>query len=384
MSNKSGTLTVLYISTDATMGGSTASLLNMLKSLKPHVTPIVLFPYDGIAVDLFRKQGIECYIVPFTVLYLLKHNLFKSVWLHPWNWSPVRRFITDFSCIVRMKYYLRNRQISIVHSNTSPSVVGIGLAKVFRAKHIWHIREFLDLDFDFDIFGGIDSLKRKINKADARIVISKAIANHWGFSEKATYVVNNAIRSRNDCSLVSDKEKNILFISYVLTEKKGAVFAIQAFSKSGLAKSGYKLLMIGNISESPDAAVINKAISDSGAENNIELIPVQDNVKPYFEKASAFLMTSNFEGLGRVTAEAMFYGCPVVARAAGGTLDIVIDRKTGYLFNTLDECSDRLVEVCSNSQLEIIRNAQSFAVNNLSEEVYGPKILDIYRQILSK
>ena len=64
-------------------------------------------------------------------------------------------------------------------------------------------------------------------------------------------------------------------------------------------------------------------------------------------------MTSEFEALGRVTAEAMFYGCPVIAHATGGTLDLVKDGETGYLYNTIDECAELIRKVCPENQEKV-------------------------------
>ena len=44
------------------------------------------------------------------------------------------------------------------------------------------------------------------------------------------------------------------------------------------------------------------------------------------------LVCSKAEAFGRVTAEAMAAGCPVVGRASGGTLELM-EQKTGLLFS---------------------------------------------------
>ena len=94
-------------------------------------------------------------------------------------------------------------------------------------------------------------------------------------------------------------------------------------------------------------------------------------------------MTSDFEALGRVTGEAMFYGCPVIAHATGGTLDLVQHGVTGYLYNEIDECAKLIQKVCVSNQKEMIMRAQKFAINNLSLEVYGPKIMEVYNNVLT-
>ena len=52
-----------------------------------------------------------------------------------------------------------------------------------------------------------------------------------------------------------------------------------------------------------------------------------------FASADAFIVPSRTETLGLVLLEAMAAGCPVVAAAKGGILDIVTDGVNGYLFD---------------------------------------------------
>ncbi len=113
-------------------------------------------------------------------------------------------------------------------------------------------------------------------------------------------------------------------------------------------------------------------------------MPVQDNIKPLYAHAMAYLNPSVNEGIGRTTAEAMFFGCQVVAHASGGTLDLIRHGKTGYLFHTVEECAALLREVCINGQDKIIEAAQDFARQNLSIENYGDKILAVYGKLLGK
>lgn len=56
-----------------------------------------------------------------------------------------------------------------------------------------------------------------------------------------------------------------------------------------------------------------------------------------FASADAFIFPSRTETLGLVLLEAMAAGCPVVAAARGGILDIVTDGVNGYLFDPDEE-----------------------------------------------
>lgn len=373
---------ILYICIDPSMGGSTASLYNLIDSVKDYVTPIVLFREEGVGVDFFRENGIESHVYPYISLYQFPKNSIFSVWKHPWRWHYIKKIRFDYGCLRFVKKILAGRKIDIVHTNTSPNDIGILLARKLKAKHVWHVREFCDLHFNFEIYGGLTRLRSLINESDARIAISSAIKEHCRMPDLNTFVINDAVRSRNETCYIETKEKYLLFSSYYLTEAKGTRRAIQAFAQSGVGKQGFRLKLIGNCAEDFHQSLLQTA-EELRVENAIDFIPCQKEVKPYFAKATAYIMASEFEGLGRVTAEAMFYGCPVIAHATGGTLDIVRDGETGYLYNTLDECAQFIRKVCTEPQEALILRAQKFAVDNLSQEVYGPKIMEVYNKVLN-
>ena len=374
--------TILYLCIDPTMGGSTQSLLDLIRSVREQVNPIVIVPQKGLAYDAFVKEGVECYIYPFLKLYEFKKNRLIDVIRHPWRWHVIKKLRFDYGCLWFVKKILNGRRIDIVHSNTSPNDVGGLLAKSLKAKHVWHVREFCDLHFNFEIYNGIPRLRNLINSADARIAISTAIAQHWQMPTQNTRVINDACRKMNDACYVSNKEKYLLFSSYNLTEAKGTRTAIIAFAKSGVAKQGYILKLMGNCSEDYKVS-LQTTIIDYNLDDQVEFVPCQTDIKPYFAHASGYIMASECEGLGRVTAEAMFYGCPVIAHASGGTLDLVKDGITGYLFHSVDECAKLIKKVCTTNQERMIMQAQRFAIDNLSQEVYGPKIMEVYKSVLN-
>lgn len=68
-----------------------------------------------------------------------------------------------------------------------------------------------------------------------------------------------------------------------------------------------------------------------------------------FASADVFILPSRTETLGLVLLEAMAAGCPVVAAASGGIIDIVTDRVNGHLFDPSDpqgliQATKRLLE----------------------------------------
>lgn len=375
-------INVLYICIDSTLGGSTASLFNLIESVKDDVTPIVLFPEEGVGKDFFEKHGIECWVYPFINLYLYEKNRFADVWKRPWRYHSIKKIRIDHNCFKYVKSKLAGRSIEIVHTNTSPNDIGVLLAKKLHAKHVWHVRECMDARTQFVMWGGMHRLIKLVNYADARIAISLYVKEHWKMKNNDTYVLHDAITSEDDVVYVKSKKKYVLFVSWYLEEQKGTRRCVEVFGKSGLRNDGFKLVLVGNCEDDYRVSLMETA-KEVCCDEDIVFIPCQKELKNLYAEASAFLMASQYEGLGRVTAEAMFYGCPVIAHASGGTLDLVKDGETGYLFNTIEEAVSLLRKVCLSDNEQLIVRAQKFAKESLTQEVYGPKIMEVYHKVLA-
>ena len=371
---------VLYISNDwEVAAGAARSLADMIVALKDYVNPYVLIKYPGQVSKYYESLGIKCIYCCFADILASDKEGIKRTLRFP------RRAITFYKWKYICKQYIKtqftNIRIDIVHSNSSAMTIGTDLAQILHAKHVWHVREFLDIDYHIRPLFGIKSLRNHINNADARIAISRAVKKHWTLKEENTFIIPNAVRSKDDISFIPSKSKYFLTCSAALSETKGSSFAIKAFAKSGLANKGYTLKMIGLIETEDYKKQILELIQKEGLEGKVELLGYKNNVKKYFEHATAFLMTSENEALGRVTIEAMFYGCPIIARNSGGTTEFIKDGKTGSLFDNLDECA-KLINESTSLDEEVIINAQREAIEDFAIENYAPKILNAYKKLL--
>lgn len=370
---------VLFISNDwEVAAGAARSLADMIVALKDYVNPYVLVKYPGQVSKYYESLGIRCIFCCFIDILAPDKEGIDRILKFP------RRAFTFYKwkyiCIQYIKTQLTNIHIDIVHSNSSAMVIGTSLAHLLHAKHVWHVREFLDIDYHIRPLFGMNSLRNHINNADARISISKVVKEHWKLSDKNTYIIPNAVRSEKDISYIPSKDKYFLTCSAALSETKGSSFAIKAFAKSGLANKGYKLKMIGLIETEEYKKHIQRLIKEEDLEGKVELLGYQNNVRPYFEHATAFLMTSENEALGRVTIEAMFYGCPVIAKNTGGTTEFITDGETGHLFNNIEECS-KLINESTILNEDIVLKAQKKAIQDFAIENYAPKILSVYQKL---
>lgn len=380
MQNKK--IVVLYVCTDwYEIGGSSASLFDLLHCMERLIEPIVIVSQKGKVLDKMKSLGIKTLVHPFFYLWERPKPI-KTAIHHPTRTALYRFFTLNRKCVKNIVSELPGVHIDIVHSNSSITTVGTGLAKRLGAKHVWHIREFLDLDFGVSIYGGRASLRRLIDNADARICVSSAVAKHWNLTKTNTHVLWDAVADTMKLSKHNTpKEPYFLFCAANINERKGAETAVRAFCLSKLTSKGYCLKIVGHCVDKYREKLLSTA-SALGEEHRIVFIDYTDNITDYFAKATAFLMCSQCEALGRVTIQAMMSYCPVIAYNSGGTIDFIHQNETGFLFNTPDECADLMCHVVNQDVSQILDNAFAFANKTFSFDNYRDKLYGIYQSMV--
>ena len=364
--------TVLFISHESGqgIGGSTYSLYNHIKSLEDEITPIVVSS-AGDAYDFLVKNGIPCFKTPMRMrLHVMqigkpKFKCFRRL---------ISTYFLNFFTILFLAVKFRNK-VDIIHSNSTAIDIGYWLAKILSVKHVWHIREFLTLDHKLTPLLGNSYLSKLIHSS-YKICISKTIAQHYGCGEDS--VIYDAIDDEKNIQSIDPKEKYFLFAGG-WNENKGIFDLLPVFKEFSKSHPEYALYLTGNFrsfNEQRDSHLLDK---------NIKILGYRTDLRELMHKASALLMCSKFEALGRVTIEASFAGCAVIGNANGGaTAEIIKNGETGWLYKTNEEFFKCLCEVASNEP-EVnrrIRNSQSYARENFTRHVYKKKVTMLYRSIL--
>lgn len=99
-----------------------------------------------------------------------------------------------------------------------------------------------------------------------------------------------------------------------------------------------------------------------------------------------FVSSSHLEGLGTVILDAMLARLPVVAAAAGGVTDVVIDGETGRLvpIKNAEALADAIVDAVLDPAKSQVMAANAFtrAERNFSARAMAEGTLAIYRKIL--
>lgn len=362
--------------------GATFSMFNMIESLKGKIYPIVLCRGIGDVTDYCSKHDIEYIVYDYGENIYIKPRNVKSYikFFLSYYYKKYKNHKKDDLCLSQLAVILKEKKISIVHTNTGVVTIGFKLAKAIDAKHVWHLREFQDLDFGWGLYSGWTKLKKMISESDAVVGITNILLSHFiSPIQSNTFVIYNAVRRKRD-ACVMPKEKYFLFCAMSLCETKGVDIAIKAFALSKLYEEGYRLRIVGRKTEGYQKT-LETIMDEHSIKSNVDFIGESNDVKSHMAHAQAFLMCSQNEAMGRVTIEAMFYGTPVIGRYSGGTKEIVSNEETGYLFDTVEECADLMIKTVRSDNTQLIKRAQSFAVDNFSLENYSTKICDVYNKL---
>ncbi|OJF94713.1 glycosyltransferase family 4 protein [Alkalibacterium sp. 20] len=105
------------------------------------------------------------------------------------------------------------------------------------------------------------------------------------------------------------------------------------------------------------------------------------NVDEYMKAADMFILPSYSEGLPNVLLEACSSGLPAVATDIGGSRDILIDGKNGYLVNTNqpDEIKGKLTLLAENEQDRI--NMGNYSREFIEKAFALDKVSDAYMKL---
>ncbi|MDR0655229.1 MAG: glycosyltransferase [Treponema sp.] len=154
-------------------------------------------------------------------------------------------------------------------------------------------------------------------------------------------------------------KKKILCIARVNKPKR-----LDLFLETAALLPEYAFIWIGNREEAPDVP------------ENVFLLGNMPDAGSYNRNADVFMLPSNYEGLPVVIIEAMSYGKPVVASAAGGIGELVEDGVNGYISkNTASSFAEKIRTIMENDTLykTLACNSQDrfrkfFAVEKMTDQ----------------
>jgi glycosyltransferase involved in cell wall biosynthesis len=215
---------------------------------------------------------------------------------------------------------------------------------------------------------------RTANGVDEFIAISNYIARRIEKTYRRQSKVIYPPVDTDAFELKTDKGDFYLTVSRMVPYKRVDLM-VDAFSRM----PDKKLVVIG---DGPDFRKVRRK-----AGPNVELLGFREleTVRDYMQRARAFVFAAK-EDFGIVPVEAQSCGTPVIAYGRGGTLETVVEGKTGMLFkeqnpDCIIDAVNRFEKIRSRfDPREIQSNAQRFSIKRFENEFrrFMKKTIDLH------
>lgn len=318
------------------------------------------------------------------------------------NFWPSKKGIKPFLWQVREylqnKAYLRNMndilpQIvafnpDIIHTNSSNCSIGYFIAKKISKPHVWHIREYGDLDAGRRHFPTKSLLEKKMKSGvNTNIAITRDIKQHFHLGDNTTAIYDGPITIATPPEITVPKKNYFLFVGRV-TPVKGVDIAIAAFADFCKQNHDYELYIAGD-GEKSYVDELHQLAKKAGVSQQVKFLGYRNDVNELMREAKALIVPSRFEAFGFITAEAMLNGCPVIGKNTAGTKE-QFDNVDGHIcrafckrFTTPEELTRQMLnEVKQPSAIEDLRSAQTYVMKTYSAETSALEVLNVYKNIL--
>lgn len=287
---------------------------------------------------------------------------------------------------------IEEEKIDIVHINTSYCYVAALAAHIAQKPLVWHLREFLEEDQHrciYDRKGGYALL----SQADRIIAISDALYRKYEniLPKEKLRVVYNGIDEqiffKPQKKIFSGKTLRFVCAGAV-NPSKGQHTLVEACGKLFQRGFGdFEIDLAGLCSEENRLHLENIA-KKYGIEDKLHILGKRADIAELFAAADVVFMCSRFEAFGRVTVEGMLSGALVIGANAGGTVELLRDGDTGFLYEQGDAdslCS--VIERALGNKLaaaEVAARGRADALARFTARRNAEQIAQIYTELAPK
>lgn len=250
---------------------------------------------------------------------------------------------------------------------------------------------------DFPVSNNFFSARKYTDANQHFIAISKGVRQvliDGGVAPDRIDVVNSGVPglaadeqwTREDVrqSLGIGAEETAILNIGALTDHKGQRWLIEAAPDILARHPNARIHILG---EGELKAALSEQIRQLGLEGRIVLHGYVEDARLKLSGFDLFVSSSHLEGLGTVNLDAMLAGLPVVAAAAGGVPEIVLDGQTGRLVpsrngRALAEAINETLDDPQHNQ-PMIEAAKRHVEENFSAASMAEGTLAIYHKILA-
>lgn len=375
---------VLFVTNYKQLYGANHSLLQMILELREKgVVPTVLLPPEDTLPDNDLEVELDCHGIPYveTPVRLDKHRDWKKV---------VANYFLAIICREKAYAAVRDLGFDLIHSNSSTMSVGAYIARKLKKPHIWHLREFGDLDYGLKTPFGKWFQKKIYGGNNTFIAISKKIKEHYKkfIGLQKIKLVYNGIKP-SPKRVPELKDRVDFCIVGLIHPQKGHMELLEAANELVNSRNirNIHINIIGS-GYQPYIDSLSKYIKDMKLTEYVTMLGRRNDVPELLTKMDVGVMASSHEAFGRVTVEYMMAGLPVIASDGGANTEIIENEVSGLIYKSGDPQSlaDKMALLASDSDLRQSygENGSELAEKKFSSKANSDAVYNIYKEILHK
>lgn len=376
---------VLFVTHYNDMLGANRSMVQLIRELMAKgVDPTVLLPPRSKSDKPDLGDYLSKLQIPFVEapIRIAKHNV---------NWKCPLNYIYGILRRNLIIEAIESLEFDIVHSNSSVIDIGSFIANKQRVKHVWHLREFGDLDYNLKTPFGKWFQKYFYGKNSDFIAISQKIFNHFSKYIPTTklHLIYNGIPATLKYKEQSPGEAVNFCIVGLIHPNKRQIDALRAVdilvNRRGI--TSLHLSLIGKWEETYKNYLC-EFIKSHNLDTYITFTGQLDNVNDSLKTMNVGIMSSSNEAFGRVTVEYMMNSLAVIASDGGANQEIIDDNLNGMIYPATDyiALADKMETLIENQSLllALSKNGYEKATSTFSSTKNSDAIFNLYQQILNK
>lgn len=388
---------ILYIlNSTSVAAGANKSFLAMLRLLiVKGVEAHVLLPDSKGIYTILKNENIPVYVLNYRAHIYPKVNSFKNLLL----FLPRLLFwmILEKKAVKNLKNIANKQNFDLIHTNVSVINIGYKVAVSAGIPHVYHIREYGDLDFGMKYIPSRKKLLNQLRRSNNwSVCITKDIQRHYNLQDcSQSKVVYNGIINKMDENTTDrpDYEKRFFLFAGRIEKAKGVDDLLDAYLDyvAECQESPIPLYLAGEYSDKDYYDNLLSKLHNNMLGKLVFFLGQVDKIKELMSKAWAIVIPSVNEGFGRCMAEAMSEHCLVIGRDTGGTKEqfdnglMVSGQEIGYRYQTREQLKGLLKSVSTMTQKEreAFVNPAFIAVNRLyTVESNVDSVFSLYKDIL--
>ncbi len=355
---------ILYLVTKSERGGAQIHVLDLVRTLRGRIQPVVACGDDGFLIEECRKLGIEVHIVPELV-------------------HPIRP-LQDARAVLAVSSLIRRCCADVVHGHTSKAGLIARLAGLLTrtpALYTVHAWSFVGTAGPARLL--VAWLERAMRVAGGTVIevcrSNFEMARRLGVVNPAQHLTIWNGMPDTPWRACPDPHRPVrILMAARFVAQKDHSSLLQALA--GI-DAPWQLTLAG---DGPKNAEMEQLSLRLGLQNRVTFTGDTNQVDLLLASSDIFVLSSRHESLPLSIIEAMRTGLPVIASDVGGVAELVAHGVTGYLVprSDVESLRERLRELITSpenrsrmGQLGRLRYERNFKV-----ETMAGAVLSLYRE----